>query len=92
MAINNKLIKPILKQLYELRPKEINGSDEDARDKILTEYKKKEERDAIKDHLDYLKDHGYISFERWAKSRDYPEGKLKYIKITEEGEVFFLSF
>ena len=88
MAINNDLIKAILKQLYDLAPKEINGSDDDARDKILPEY---EDREEIKDHLDYLEDRGYIKFEKWETSRDYPEGKLKHIKITDEGEIYFLA-
>ena len=92
MAINNELIKDILQQLYDIRPGVINENDDDARDKILPDYKKKEERETIKNHLDYLKDRQYVSFEKWAKSRDYPEGKLKNIKITDKGENFLLSF
>jgi len=82
MKINDDLIRAILEQLDEAYPNSIDEEDEDARKRILEDH---EDREEIREHLDYCKNAGWISFKTTEKSPDFPHGKLKDVKITPKG-------
>ncbi|UCC40109.1 MAG: DUF2513 domain-containing protein [Candidatus Aminicenantes bacterium] len=82
MKVNDELIKAILEKLDEAYPNSIDAEDEDARERILEGH---DDREEIREHLDYCKNAGWISFKITEKSADFPHGKLKDIMITPKG-------